>query len=117
MWLSTAPEDPSRFIPLSIVLLLAFIVPILLSRFRRLPVVVGEIIAGVLVGPSLLGWVTDGPILTFMSNIGLAFLMFLAGLEIDLGAFHFSWRFPEKKGGVGDVQPPPLPFFRAVQLI
>jgi AraC-like DNA-binding protein len=35
----------------------------------------------------------------------------------DLGAFHFSWRFPEKKGGVGDVHPPPLPFFRAVQLI
>jgi predicted nucleic acid-binding protein len=35
----------------------------------------------------------------------------------ELGAFHFSWRFPEKKGGVGDVHPPPLPFFRAVQLI
>jgi hypothetical protein len=35
----------------------------------------------------------------------------------DMGAFHFSWRFPEKKGGVGDVHPPPLPFFRAVQLI
>jgi hypothetical protein len=30
----------------------------------------------------------------------------------DLGAFHFSWRFPEKKGGVGVVHPPPLPFFR-----
>ena len=86
MFFAAVPEDPTRFLPLSVVLLLAFLVPILLSRFRRLPVVVGEIIAGVIVGPSLLGWVSDGPILTFMSDIGLAFLMFLAGLEIDFNA-------------------------------
>jgi Kef-type K+ transport system membrane component KefB/Trk K+ transport system NAD-binding subunit len=68
---------------LLIVLALAFVIPLLLARFQRLPVVVGEIIFGVLIGPSLLGWVTEGPILTFMSDIGLAFLMFLAGMEID----------------------------------
>lgn len=79
------PEDPTRFIPLLIVLGLAFVIPLLLSRFRRLPVVVGEIIFGVLVGPSLLGWVTEGSILSFMSDIGLAFLMFLAGMEIEFG--------------------------------
>lgn len=79
------PEDPTRFIPLLIVLGLAFLVPLLLSRFQRLPVVVGEIVFGVLVGPSILGWVTEGPILTFMSDIGLAFLMFLAGMEIEFG--------------------------------
>ena len=83
--LAVPPEDPTRFIPLMIVLGLAFIIPLLLSNFRRLPVVVGEIIFGVLVGPSLLGWVTEGPILTFMSDIGLAFLMFLAGMEIEFG--------------------------------
>ena len=77
------PEDPTRFIPLLIVLGLAFIIPVLLSRFQRLPVVVGEIIFGVLIGPTLLGWVTEGTILTFMSDIGLAFLMFLAGMEIQ----------------------------------
>jgi Kef-type K+ transport system membrane component KefB len=81
--LAGPPEDPTRFIPLLIVLGLAFVIPLLLSRFRRLPVVVGEIVFGVLIGPSLLGWVTDGPILTFMSDIGLAFLMFLAGMEIE----------------------------------
>jgi len=82
-YLAVPPEDPTRFIPLMIVLGLAFIVPVLLSRFQRLPVVVGEIIFGVIVGPSLLGWVTEGAILTFMSDIGLAFLMFLAGMEIE----------------------------------
>ena len=83
--LAGPPEDPTRFIPLLIVLGLAFVIPLLLSNFRRLPVVVGEIIFGVLVGPSLLGWVTEGPILAFMSDIGLAFLMFLAGMEIEFG--------------------------------
>ena len=81
--LAGPPEDPTRFIPLLIVLGLAFIIPVLLSRFQRLPVVVGEIVFGVLIGPTLLGWVTEGTILTFMSDIGLAFLMFLAGMEIE----------------------------------
>ena len=44
-----------RFIPLLLVVLLAFLVPIFLSRFRRVPVVVGEILAGILIGPSVLG--------------------------------------------------------------
>jgi Kef-type K+ transport system membrane component KefB/Trk K+ transport system NAD-binding subunit len=86
MLFATAPEDPTRFVPLLVVLFLAFLVPLLLARLRRIPMVVGEILAGVIVGPTLLGWVTDGPILTFMADIGLAFLMFLAGLEIDFRA-------------------------------
>ena len=94
MTFAVPPEDPGRFLPLLIVLFLAFLVPLLLGRFKRLPVVVGEIIAGVIVGPSVLAWVSDGPILTFMGDIGLAFLMFLAGLEID-----FDMLFPGKKGG------------------
>ena len=91
MHFAVAPEDPTRFVPLLVVLLLAFVVPFLLARFQRIPVVVGEIIAGVIVGPSLLGWVSDGLILTFMADIGLAFLMFLAGLEID-----FNMLIPQK---------------------
>jgi len=93
--LAGPPEDPTRFIPLLIVLGLAFIIPVLLSRFQRLPVVVGEIFFGVLIGPTLLGWVTEGPILTFMSDIGLAFLMFLAGMEIE---FDFIFGGRKSKG-------------------
>ncbi|MCB2179497.1 cation:proton antiporter [bacterium] len=94
---SEAPEDPTRFIPLLIVLGLAFVVPFILSRFQRLPVVVGEIVFGVIVGPSLLGWVTEGPILSFMSDIGLAFLMFLAGMEIEFDLI-FGGRKQKKNG-------------------
>jgi len=86
-------EQSTRFVPLLIVLLLAFLVPVLLSGFRRLPIVVGEIAAGLIVGASGLGWVSEGPILAFMGDVGLAFLMFLAGMEID-----FSRLFPEQAG-------------------
>ncbi|MBN1449677.1 MAG: cation:proton antiporter [Anaerolineales bacterium] len=92
-------EEPTRFVPLLIVLGLAFLVPILLARFRLLPVVVGEIVAGILVGASGLGWVTEGPILEFMGDVGLAFLMFLAGMEID-----FSRLFPARSSELSEKQ-------------
>jgi Kef-type K+ transport system membrane component KefB/Trk K+ transport system NAD-binding subunit len=73
-----------RFIPLLLVVMLAFLTPLLLARFKRVPVVVGEILAGILVGPSVLGWVpTHDPTLEIFAEIGFAFLMFLSGLEID----------------------------------
>ena len=73
-----------RFIPLLLVVLLAFLVPILLARFKRIPVVVGEILAGILIGPSVLGLVhVEEPTLEILAEIGFAFLMFLSGLEID----------------------------------
>jgi Kef-type K+ transport system membrane component KefB len=48
-------EETQSFAPLLLVLALAFFVPLLLSRIKRLmiPIVVGEIIAGVLIGPSV----------------------------------------------------------------
>ncbi len=87
-----APEDPTRFLPLMVVLALAFVVPFILARFPRLPVVIGEIVFGVIVGPYVLGWVREDAILTFMSDIGLAFLMFLAGMEIN-----FDLLFSDRK--------------------
>lgn len=82
-------EETRSFAPLLIVVLLAFAVPLLLSRFRRLspPIVVGEIVAGIIVGRSFLGWVkhTD-PVLNLLSEFGIVFLMFLSGMEIDFQA-------------------------------
>ena len=72
------------FIPLLLVVGLAFLVPVLLARFRRIPVVVGEILAGVIIGPSVLDLVHGHePTLDLLAEIGFAFLMFLSGLEID----------------------------------
>ena len=80
-------EKGPSFAPLLLVLLLAFIVPLLLSRFKklRLPVVVGEILAGILVGRSGFGWVEgQDPVLSLLAEFGFVFLMFLSGMEIDL---------------------------------
>ena len=83
-----------RFLPLLLVVVLAFLVPVLLSRFRRIPVVVGEIMAGIIIGPSVLGLVNGHePTLDLLAEIGFAFLMFLSGLEID-----FSILFAASKG-------------------
>ena len=49
----------------------------------RLPAIVVEILLGIAVGPQLLGWATVDEPVTVMSRIGLAFLLLLAGLEID----------------------------------
>ena len=87
-------EGHLDFAPLLVVLVLAFAVPLLLARVRWLPVVVGEIFAGVVVGISGFGLVHQDPMLDIFSNIGLAFLMFLAGLEID-----FDKIFPAPKSG------------------
>lgn len=55
-----------------------------LSHRLRLPTVFGTLIAGVLLGPSVLGWVASSEILTDLAQIGVLILMFLSGLDTDL---------------------------------
>jgi Kef-type K+ transport system membrane component KefB len=52
-------------------------------RFR-LPAIVLEIVLGIVIGPSGLGWVTPDLPVSILALVGLAFLLFLSGLEIDL---------------------------------
>jgi Kef-type K+ transport system membrane component KefB len=70
---------------LLIVVAVAFAAPLLLGFFPgvKLPSVVLEIIAGILIGPSVLGIVEVDDSVSVISVIGLAFLLFLAGLEIE----------------------------------
>jgi Kef-type K+ transport system membrane component KefB len=49
----------------------------------RLPAIVVEILLGIVVGPQLLGWASNDEPVQVLSLIGLAFLLLLAGLEID----------------------------------
>src|SRR5947209_6589293 len=74
------------FVGLLIVALVAFLAPLLLglSPARRLPSVVIEIVAGIMIGPSVLGWVSIDLPISILSIIGLAFLLFLAGMEVEL---------------------------------
>lgn len=73
------------FTGLLIVVAVAFVAPFLLGLFPsvRLPSVVLEILAGIVIGPSVLGIVEVDETISVISVLGLAFLLFLAGLEID----------------------------------
>jgi len=78
-------EPRISFLPLLVVALLAFLVPLFATRLGRLrlPVVVGEILVGILIGRSGLGLVHYDSWLQFLAEFGFAFLMFLSGLEVD----------------------------------
>lgn len=56
----------------------------IVARKCKAPQVVGEIVAGLLIGPCLLGWVNQTDFLVQMAEIGVILLMFSAGLETDL---------------------------------
>lgn len=73
------------FSGLLIVVSVAFAAPLVLGLFPRLalPSVVVEIVAGIVIGPSVLGWVHVDSTIAVIALLGLAFLLFLAGLEVD----------------------------------
>ena len=76
-------------LPLSVLVmfpLLAAIAPILAAaagRLVRIPLVVFEIVLGIVCGPAVLGWVTPTGTTEKLANLGLCMLFFLAGNEID----------------------------------
>ncbi len=78
-----------EFLSLVIVVLAAFLTPIIVNRLNInfLPVVVAEILMGIVIGNSFLNIVERVSILNILSTLGFIFLMFLSGLEIDFKAF------------------------------
>jgi Kef-type K+ transport system membrane component KefB len=52
-----------------------------------LPAVFGELLLGLLLGPSILGWLEPSETLHLLADIGVILLMFIAGLETDIKAF------------------------------
>src|SRR5581483_3889529 len=70
-------------VPLS--MLVVFVSAKLMAElFERLhqPGIVGEILAGVLIGPSVLGWMQPNEVLAILSQLGAMFLLFRVGLEV-----------------------------------
>ena len=78
------PESAEwTFFVAAVVLLAA---PVLAERLR-LPGLVGIVLGGTIVGPFVLGWVQREGVVESLGSLGLLFLMFIAGLEIDLDEF------------------------------
>lgn len=82
-------EQHASVTSLVIVILVAFLTPILLHKFKLnfIPVVIAEIIMGLIIGKSGFDIVHQDMWLETLSTLGFIFLMFLSGLEIDFTAF------------------------------
>src|SRR5438876_7671639 len=75
---------PISFTSVAIVAVIALIAPLAVGfTGLRLPAIVVEILLGIVVGPQVLGWASNDEPVQVLSLIGLAFLLLLAGLEID----------------------------------
>lgn len=55
------------------------------SRRIGIPAVIGQLLVGILLGPAVLSWIHQNAFMHFFSEIGVIILMFIAGLESDLG--------------------------------
>ncbi|KMY53234.1 sodium:proton antiporter [Bacillus sp. FJAT-27231] len=81
--------EHASLLSLVIVIVAAFLTPIILHRLKLnfVPVVIAEIIVGLIIGKSGLDIVSQDMWLETLSTLGFLFLMFLSGLEIDFSAF------------------------------
>ncbi len=78
--------DSSSASSLTLIVVAAVVAPLLAEALRRfrVPGVVLEIALGIVIGQQVLGWADVTVIVAGFGNLGLSFLMFLAGFEIDL---------------------------------
>ncbi|MER7758304.1 cation:proton antiporter [Streptomyces sp. NPDC097619] len=77
---------------LILIMAIAVLAPLLaywLARWVTVPLVIFEILLGIVMGPDVLGWASSGGVIDVLSQLGLAMLIFLAGYEI---------RFDEVRG-------------------
>jgi len=85
--LYTAAVSSAEMMTLVLVVAIAAISPFVsdfTGRWTRLPGVVVEILLGIVIGPQVLGWVEIDQVIDVLAELGLVFLIFLAGFEIDM---------------------------------
>jgi len=74
--------EPRLIINIVLILLAAWVLGDLFQRFR-MPRILGELLAGLVLGPPLLGWVQPREAMTVLADLGIFFLMFYTGMEMD----------------------------------
>jgi Kef-type K+ transport system membrane component KefB/Trk K+ transport system NAD-binding subunit len=93
--------EHNSLMSLLIVVAVAFFLPIVLHKLKwqSLPLVVAEIVAGLIIGKSGLNLVKEDAVLGLLSLLGFIFLMFLSGVEIDFTLFRRKTDGRRKRGG------------------
>lgn len=80
-FLASGPEAVKLPLAMLVVFASAKILDELFERFNQ-PGIVGQILAGVVIGPSVLGWMAPNDFLTALAELGVMFLLFRVGLEV-----------------------------------
>jgi Kef-type K+ transport system membrane component KefB len=92
------------FLLFAIILISARVFSETVARFG-IPGVIGELLAGLMVGPSLLGWVTPDTTMQLLAEIGIILLLFEVGMDTDLNRLARSGAKPVIVAIVGFVLP------------
>lgn len=92
--------ENSLYTQVLLLLSLAVGIVFLARRFNLAPLI-GYLLIGILVGPHALGVITDGPVIHLAAEIGLAFLLFMIGLEFSLPRL---WAMRKLALGLGGTQ-------------
>ncbi|HQR50462.1 MAG TPA: cation:proton antiporter [Methylophilaceae bacterium] len=92
------------FLLFAIILISARVFSEVVSRFG-IPGVIGELLAGLIVGPSMLGWVTPDATMKLLAEIGIILLLFEVGMDTDLNRLARSGAKPVIVATVGFVLP------------
>ena len=84
-------EDTVQLTGMAFVIVAATLCGVAMTRLKQ-PAIVGYIIAGVLLGPSGLGLVTDRAQVGALAELGVLMLLYFIGMELSLRSFRFTWR-------------------------
>jgi len=113
---STDGIDLGRLLlDLTLMLVMAKVAAEIFDRLH-IPVVIGEIGVGIVLGPSLLGWVRTGDIVFFLAEIGVIILLAQVGMETDIDELRRVGRSSLSVGMIGVAAPMAMGYFAATAL-
>jgi CPA2 family monovalent cation:H+ antiporter-2 len=84
--------DP--FLPILVAVVLVLLVLAMVARAVRQPLVIGYLLAGLVMGPAVLGLVEDIETISRLGAIGVVLLLFFVGLEVSPHSLRSNWRVP-----------------------
>ena len=100
---------------LTLMLVMAKVAAEIFDRLH-IPVVIGEIGVGIVLGPSVLGWVRTGDIVFFLAEIGVIVLLAQVGMETDIDELRRVGRSSLTVGVIGVAAPMAMGYFAATAL-
>ncbi len=80
------------FLEIGIVIIAATLLA-MIARFLKQPLIVAYIAAGIAIGPIGLGWIKSYDLISLFSELGIVFLLFIVGLQLDVRKLkHVGWQ-------------------------